>query len=329
MTVHQTSGRQASGRQATGRQATVHETSGRRTTVRRAAGRQASGRRVPGRQASARRPPGRRVSGLAANVALLAILAASVFPLYWSVVVASGDNAAIARRTPPLLPGGHLVDNVRRVFEAVDFRLALQNSAIVATVVTVSNVVLATMAGFAFARLRFRGRNGLFLVVIGSTMVPAQLGVIPLFMLVGAFGWYDRLAAVIVPGLLSAFSVFWMRQACLEAVPAELVDAARVDGCSLPRVYWHVAVPALRSHAVVLAMLTFMASWNDFFWPLVVLDPNQTPTVQVALSRLAGGYYTDYPLVLTGALLGMLPVVVLFALLARRIVAGIMPGGRS
>jgi cellobiose transport system permease protein len=260
-------------------------------------------------------------------VALFAVLAASVFPLYWSVVAASSDNAALARRTPPLLPGGHLVDNVRGVFDAVNFPLALQNSAIVATVVTVSNVVLSTMAGFAFARLRFRGRNGLFLVVIGSTMVPAQLGVIPLFMLVGRIGWYDRLAAVIVPGLLSAFSVFWMRQACLEAVPAELVDAARVDGCSLLRVYWHVAVPALRSHAAVLAMLTFMASWNDFFWPLVVLDPNQTPTVQVALSRLAGGYYTDYPLVLTGALLGALPVVALFVLLARRVIAGIMRGG--
>src|SRR5262249_30898414 len=162
-----------------------------------------------------------------------------------------------------------------------------------------------------------------------------QLGVIPLFMLVGAIGWYDRLVAVIVPGLLSAFSVFWMRQACLEAVPAQLVDAARGDGCSPPRGDWHVAVaglrspaaglalPALRSHAAVLAMLTFMASWNDFFWPLVVLDPNQTPTVQVALSRLAGGYYTDYPLVLTGALLGTLPVVALFVLLARRIIAGI------
>src|SRR5262249_9281503 len=227
VTVHQ-----ATVHQATVHQATVHQTSGHRTTVHRA-----SVRRAPGR-----RRPGRRASGLVADVALLAVLAASVFPLYWSVVAASGDDAAVARRSPSLLPGGHLLDNVRRVFDTVDFPLALQNSAIVATVVTASNVVLASMAGFAFARLRFRGRNGLFLVVIGSTMVPAQLGVVPLFMLVGALGGYAGLAAVIVPGLLSAFSVFGMRQACLEAVPAELVDAARIDGCSLPRVYWHVAV---------------------------------------------------------------------------------------
>ena len=127
-----------------------------------------------------------------------------------------------------------------------------------------------------------------------------------------------------MPGLVSAFSVFWMRQACEEAVPVELVDASRVDGCSLLRSYWHVALPALRSHATVLAMLTFMAAWNDFFWPLVVLDPNDTPTVQVALSQLASGYFTDYSLMLTGVTLSTVPVVVLFLLLARKIITGLI-----
>lgn len=268
----------------------------------------------------------RGARGLLAGAALLVVVAVSLFPLYWSVVVASHDNAGISGRVPPLLPGAEFTRNVREVFEAVDFWLALRNSTIVACAVTVSNVLLSTMAGFAFARLRFRGRRALFAVVVGSVLVPVQLGVVPLFVLVGELGWLGRLEAVIVPGLMSAFSVFWMRQACQEAVPAVLVDAARVDGCSLPRAYWHVALPALRPHAVVLAMLTFLASWNDFFWPLVVLDPNETPTVQVALSRLAGGYYTDYPLVLTGAVLGTLPVVVLFVLLARRIVGGVMRG---
>lgn len=268
----------------------------------------------------------RRTRGRLALAALLVVVAASLFPLYWSVVVASHDNAGISARVPPLLPGGEFADNAREVFEAVDFWLALRNSAIVACAVTASNVLLSTLAGFAFARLRFRGRDALFAVVVGSVLMPVQLGVVPLFVLVGELGWYGRLEAVIVPGLMSAFSVFWMRQACREAVPEVLVDAARVDGCSLVRAYWHVALPALRPHATVLAMLTFLASWNDFFWPLVVLDPNETPTVQVALSRLAGGYYTDYPLVLTGAVLGMLPVVVLFALLARQIVSGVMRG---
>lgn len=270
-------------------------------------------------RAKASRGPGPLVYGL-----LIAIVVASAFPLYWSFVVSSSDPSAIGDATPPLVPGGHLLDNVRDVFAKSDFWLALGNSLIVSTTVMVANVVLSCLAGFAFSRLRFPGRNTLFLLVIGTVMVPSQLGVIPLYMVVGHLGWYGRLEAVIVPGLVSAFSVFWMRQACEAAVPAELIDASTMDGCSLLRSFWHVALPALRPQAAVLAMLTFLAAWNDFFWPLIVLDPSTSPTVQVALSTLASGYYTDYSLMLTGATLGVLPVIVLFVLLARQIVTGTM-----
>lgn len=268
----------------------------------------------------------RRRPGLLVYGALLAVVAGSVFPLYWSFVVSTRDSAAIGDRTPPLVPGGHLMDNVRRVFDKVDFWLALQNSLIVSGTLMVSNVVLASLAGFAFARLRFPGRNTLFLLVIGTVMVPSQLGIIPLYIVVSDLGWYGRLPAVIVPGLVSAFSVFWMRQACEEAVPCDLVDAAAMDGCSVLRTYWHVALPAIRPQAAVLAMLTFMAAWNDFFFPLVVLDPNESPTVQVALSTLASGYYTDYALMLTGTTLGVIPVIGLFVLLARHVVNGTLRG---
>jgi len=267
----------------------------------------------------------RRVLPLASGT-LCAVAFVSVFPLYWSFVVSTRDNSAIGDPTPVLWPGGHLLENIGAVFNTVDFWSAIQNSLIISCTDAVSNVVLASLAGFAFAHLRFRGRDSLFLVVIGSMMVPAQLGVIPLYILVGHFGWTGRLQAVIVPGLVSAFSVFWMRQSCEESVPTELVDAARADGCSLVRVFWHVALPALRPQAAVLGMLSFMTAWNDFFWPLVVLDPNETPTVQVELSRLASGYYTDYSLVLTGATLGAVPVIALFLLLSRQIVNGIMEG---
>jgi cellobiose transport system permease protein len=268
----------------------------------------------------------RRRTGGWVYAALTGVLGASVFPLYWSFVVATRDNSAIGETSPLLLPGGNLFENVRRVFDTVDFWLAIGNSLIVSGTVMVSNVVLASLAGFAFARLRFRGRNTLFLLVVGSAMVPAQLGVIPLYLVVGDLGWYGRLEAVIVPALVSAFSVFWMRQACENAIGPDLVDAATVDGCSVLRTYWHVAVPAVRPQAAVLAMLTFMATWNDYFWPLVVLDPNETPTVQVALSQLASGYYTDYALMLTGATVGVLPVIALFLLLGRHIVRGILKG---
>ncbi|GAA1988087.1 carbohydrate ABC transporter permease [Amycolatopsis minnesotensis] len=269
----------------------------------------------------------RRGAGPVVYALLVAVTVASVFPLYWSFVVSSRDSSAIGEKTPPLVPGGHLFENVKAVFDKSDFWLALGNSLIVSTTVMVSTVVLASFAGFAFARLRFPGRNSLFLVVLGTAMVPSQLGVIPLYLVVSDFGWYGRLEAVIVPALVNAFAVFWMRQACEEAVPLELVDAARVDGCSMLRTFWHVAVPAIRSQAVVLAMLSFMTAWNDFFWPLIVLDPNESPTVQVALSKLASGYYTDYSLMLTGATIGVVPVIALFLVLARRVVGGIMRGG--
>ncbi|MFE0026368.1 carbohydrate ABC transporter permease [Amycolatopsis sp. NPDC059021] len=264
---------------------------------------------------------------LPAYFALTLVTIASVFPLYWSFVMSTSDNSVVGDRTPALLPGGHLLDNLSAVFDTVDFWGAIRNSLIVAGTVAVSNVVLASLAGFAFARLRFPGRNSLFLVVIGSMMVPAQLGVIPLYILVGELGWTGRLQAVIVPGLVSAFSVFWMRQSCEEAVPAELVDAARADGCSLLGVYWHVVVPSLRPQAAVLGMLSFMTAWNDFFWPLIVLNPNESPTVQVVLSQLASGRFTNYSLMLTGATLGAVPVITLFLLLSRRVVDG-MIGGR-
>jgi cellobiose transport system permease protein len=257
---------------------------------------------------------------------LVVVLLASVFPLYFSFVVASQDNSVLGDAVPPLTPGGNLIENITRVFDTVDFSLAMMNSLVVAGTVAASNVLLGTLAGFAFARLRFRGRNSLFLLVIGTSMVPAQLGVIPLYLLMSDLDWYGTLQAVIVPALIGAFSVFWMRQACEEAVPYELIEAARVDGCSVLRTFWHVALPAVRPQAAVMGMFTFMTAWNDFFWPLIVLDPNDSPTVQVALSALASGYYTDYSLMLAGASLAVLPVVAIFILLSRQIVGGIMQG---
>lgn len=260
-----------------------------------------------------------------AYLLLAAVVAASVFPLYWTLVVASSDNSAIGEATPPMVPGGNLAENISRVFDSTEFALALTNSAIVATTVAVGNVVFASLAGFAFARLRFPLRNALLVTVVATMMVPTQLGIIPLYLLTTKIGWTGHLQALIVPALVSAFGVFWMRQAVDEAVPVELVEAARVDGCSYLRVFWHVVLPAIRPAAAVLGLFMFMGAWNDFFWPLVVLNP-ENPTVQVALSTLASGYYTDYALMLTGALVGVLPVLAVFVLLAKQIVGGIMAG---
>ena len=137
--------------------------------------------------------------------------------------------------------------------------------------------------------------------------------------------WAGHLSAVIVPATVSAFGVFWMRQYLVDAIPDELIEAARVDGCSTLRTFWHVCVPAARPAAGMLGLFTFMQTWTDFLWPLVVLDP-ESPTIQVALNQLQSGYYVDYSLVLAGAVLATLPIFVVFLVAGRQLVAGIMQG---
>ncbi|MGW5636717.1 carbohydrate ABC transporter permease [Streptomyces sp. NPDC003832] len=287
-------------------------------------------RGTPNRRAARtvpKRGPGRfDKAGPLAYGTLAAIIAASVFPLYWSFVVAShDDNSVLAGSTPPLVPGGHLVENIQRVFELSAFWQALGNSFIVAGTTAVSNVLLSSLAGFAFAKLRFPGRNALLVCVVVTVMVPTQLGVIPLYLLVTDMGLYGKLSALIVPALVSAVGVFWMRQAVEENIPDELIEAARMDGAGLLRTYWNVVLPGVRTTATVLAMFTFMFAWNDYFWPLIALPP-ENGTVQIALNQLAAGYYTDYTLMLAGVVVSVLPVLIVFALLARRIVSGVMAG---
>ena len=277
-----------------------------------------------------RRSRGHDRAGPLTYIGLLLLIGFSVFPLYWSFVVASHDNSALGAYPPVLTPGGNFRENVDRLFNAgivnVDFAKALVNSAIVASVVTVSVVFFSALAGFAFAKLSFRGSKLLFVVVIATLIVPVQLGVIPLYIEMIHFGWINHLQAVIAPFLVTAFGVFLMRQYISGAVPNELIDAARVDGCHTMRVFWHVVLPAVRPIAAVLGLLTFMNTWNDFFWPLIVLTPHN-PTVQVAVSTLAGAAYVpDYALILTGTFISILPLLVVFLVLGKQIVGGIMRG---
>ncbi|WP_409462581.1 carbohydrate ABC transporter permease [Amycolatopsis sp. GA6-003] len=256
---------------------------------------------------------------------LIVFVLGSLFPFYWSFLVASRDNGMLTERIPPLLPGGNFFANAARVFDTVPFWRALANSVIVSGTVTLTTVLFSSLAGFAFAKLRFRGRNGLFVFIVVTLAVPTQLGIIPLFIAMSKLGWAGGLQSVIVPNLVTAFGVFWMRQYTVDALPYELIEAARVDGCSMIRVFWNVCLPAVRPAAAILAMFTFMTSWNDFLWPLVVLDAGN-PTVQVALEKLQSGYYVDYSLVLAGTTLATIPILIVFLLLGRQIVAGIMQG---
>ncbi|MCD9880211.1 carbohydrate ABC transporter permease [Streptomyces guryensis] len=278
----------------------------------------------------ASRPRGGRAGGhqhggrLAYAILIVAALV-SAFPFYWTIVAATRSNAELAKTPPTLLPGGNLMHNFQQVLEQADIGKALLNSLIVSGAVTVGTVLFSTLAGFAFAKLQFKGRNALLALTIGTMMIPPQLGVIPLFMVVAKLHWVNQLQAVILPGLVSAFGVFFMRQYLVQTLPDELIEAGRVDGASTRRIFWSIVVPIARPGMAVLGMLTFMASWNDFFWPIIALS-SQEPTVQVALRQLGGGYVHDQSVIMAGTLLGTLPVLLVFGLLGRHIVGGIMHG---
>jgi len=263
--------------------------------------------------------------GPIAYAILAVVVVVSVFPFYWTIVAASTSNADIARVPPPLLPGGNLVSNFHKALTQVNMAKAVLNSTIVSGSIALGTVLFCTLAGFAFAKLRFRGRNLLLLVTIGTLMVPPQLGIIPLFMLIAKLHWVNQLQAVILPTLVSGFGVFFMRQYLSEALPTELLEAGRVDGASTLRIFWRIVLPIARPAMAVLGMLTFMQAWNDFFWPIIALTQDN-PTVQVALLGLGQGYVPDHSIIMAGTLIGTLPLVAVFLLLGRQIVGGIMQG---
>ena len=249
----------------------------------------------------------------------------SVFPLYYTIVMASHTNAEMAASTPPLLPSSSLWHNMGQALKLAPLNLGLVNSLIVSGAVTIGTVALCTLAGFAFAKLRFRGSTLLLAICIATMMVPLQMGVIPLYMMMARIGLAGHLGAVILPGLCTAFGVFFMRQYIASAVPDELIEAAWIDGASPIRVFWAVVVPAVRPAMAVLGMLTFLMTWNDFFWPIIVLS-SQNPTIQVSFQSLATGYAPQQSIIMAGTLYGTVPVLIVFALLGRQIVGGIMSG---
>ncbi len=255
------------------------------------------------------------------------VIAISAYPLYFAFLLASSDAVTIAQNPiPSLIPGGNFIENMNRVLDAdIKFWTAFFNSLIVAAVTSLSVVLFATLAGFAFSKLRFRGRAGLLVFVIATMAVPTQLGVVPLFILMSELGWVGRLEAVIVPGLVTAFGVFWMTQYLESALPYELVEAARIDGCSLIKAFWYVALPAARPAATMLALFTFVASWTNFFWPFIVLGPSN-PTLPVAVQLLQASFFKDLSLIMAGVTAATIPLIILFIFAGRQLVSGIMAG---
>jgi len=248
-----------------------------------------------------------------------------VLPLYWTTVIASHSNSEMARTPPPFWPNANIFHNIRLALDQAPIMKSLVNSLIVSSCIALGTTLFCTLSGFAFAKLNFRGRRSLMAFTIATICVPTQLSIIPLFILIAKLHWVNHLQAVILPTLVSAFGVFFMRQFLVQAVPTELLEAGWVDGASTFRIFRSIVLPIARPAMAVLAMLTFLMAWNDFFWPIVALT-TQNPTVQVALAGLGTGYVPQQSIIMAGTLVGTVPVLIVFAILGRQIVGGIMQG---
>jgi multiple sugar transport system permease protein len=258
-------------------------------------------------------------------LALAAGTLASLLPLLW-MVSASLMPAGEATALPPrLLPSVPTLAHYRALFARLDLARALANSALIAVAVTAVSLLFNSLAGYAFAKLEFAGRDRLFRVLLAALVIPAQVAMLPLFLMVRELGLVNTYGGDIVPGLASIFGIFLVRQYAL-TIPQSLLDAARIDGASELRIYWALAVPLCRPVLVTLALFTFMGTWNDFLWPLVVLSDGAMHTLPVALANLLGEHVQDVELMMAGAVLTVLPVVVMFLMLQRYYLEGIVSG---
>ncbi|MFI6417494.1 carbohydrate ABC transporter permease [Streptomyces sp. NPDC050842] len=268
------------------------------------------------------RHPGRSIlltSGLAIALAAVAV------PFYWLAVGATHSSQEIFDSPPPLLPGGHLRENLATLQETADFGRVVLNSLGISVVYTLLAGVVCTFAGYGFATYRFRGREALFGLLMLGLVVPAQITLVPLFKMMAELHWLNTYQAVIAPNLALPFGIFLMRQS-MAALPKELLDSGRMDGCGEFRLFWRVALPPMRPALAALALFLFLYQWNDFIWPLIVLRDDSTFTIPVALASLQGLDETDYGAILAGTAIAAVPMAIVFLALQRHFVSGLLAG---
>lgn len=250
----------------------------------------------------------------------------SIFPLYWLFVMASNTTSDIYKSPPVFVPGPWLFQNIGEVFDKIDFGGALLNTVIVSVSVTALVLFFDSLAAFTFAKFDFPLRKTLFTIVLVTFMLPMQLSIIPQFITMTNLGWVGHLQALIVPAAANAFGIFWLRQYILSSIPDELMDAAVIDGAGFFRQWWTVCLPLIRPGLGFLGIFTFIGSWNDYLWPLIVLnDPNHL-TLQVAMAQLNTTFANNYSMVMAGALLSVLPLLVVFLIGARQFIGDIAKG---
>lgn len=252
----------------------------------------------------------------------------SAFPFYWMLILATHTMKSIIHYPPPFLPGANLIVNYLNMLKVIPFWQNFLNSMVVAVSTTAFTLLFCSLGGYAFAMFRFPGKRLLFGGMLGTMMVPSLVTLIPWFIVISRLDWVNDLKALIVPGAVSAFGIFWMRQYIAANINTELLDAARVDGCSEINIFFKVVAPLLKPAYGALGIMTFMGSWNAFFYPLLVLKKTGSATLPLALQILRGDPYRggDYGVLMFGTALAMLPILIAFWAASRQFIAGLTAG---
>ncbi len=251
---------------------------------------------------------------------LIAIATLTIFPLLWLISTAfKSPSENIFQSVPQLLPAQPTFDNFIKVWKNSRFDLYLWNSFFVSSITVFLNLLFCSLAAFPLARLEFKGRDPIFWAIVGTTMIPFQITMIPLYILAVQLNLKNTYAGLIFPYVISAFGIFLLRQA-FQSVPKEMEEAARMDGCSSLGIWWHIMLPAARPALTTLAVFTFVAMWGDFLWPLVIVDKAELYTLPRGIASLASAFSEDWRLIAAGSTISMLPVFIVFVFLQRYII---------
>ncbi len=249
-----------------------------------------------------------------------------LLPFYWMVISSLRPMSEFYQFPIPLFPHHPSLENYRLLFERSLFGRGMLNSAFLSVVSVLLQVFFSALAGYTFAKLRFRGREPLFLGLLATMMIPMGVGMIPNYLIMAHIHWIDTYWPLILPPIANAFGIFWMRQYCL-SVPNELLDAARIDGAGEFGIFWRVVLPIIQPAVASLAIFIFLSTWTDFLGPLVYLRSEQLYTVQLWLSVVARQGNVGQPaVVMAGSVLASIPIVILFATMQRRFIAGLTAG---
>ncbi|WP_127594276.1 carbohydrate ABC transporter permease [Paenibacillus lautus] len=267
-----------------------------------------------------------KASRLTVHILLAVGALLMIMPFLWMISTSFKSFADSMSIPPKWLPVEWHPDNYLRVIQTIDFGTYYLNTVIVTVGRTAGQLILCSLAAYAFASLRFPFKNAIFLALLAVLMVPSQVVMIPSFVIMREFNWLDTFYVLIVPGIFSAFGTFLLRQFFM-TLPKDLEEAAKIDGCSYFRIYWNIYLPLSKAALVSLAIFTILASWNDLLWPLIMTSSEEMRVLSIGISSFQGQHSTDYPLLMAGALMATLPIIILFIFLQRYFIEGIAMNG--